>query len=291
MDEALILCRALHYSAAIMLFGASVFQETSPPTDLARFIAPPMRRLAALAIVIIFLTTIAWLMLESGEMGGGWVDASSPNTVSTVLFETEFGRVWQWRLGFVAILLGLLMSRRYGNWRVIAFWSALVLASLGFVGHGAMQTGVEGLLHRSSHSLHLLAAGLWLGALLPLLACLRVLRHATLGEDVEIALRRFSYLGYVAVATVLITGVANTWFVFEVWPIGLWSSYRALLVAKIGLVAAMLGLAIVNRFVLTPRLRTSVEAPRQLRVNMIAEVVLGFSAIALVSAFGTFAPE
>ncbi len=44
MDEALILCRALHYSAAIMLFGASVFQETSPPTDLARFIAPPMRR-------------------------------------------------------------------------------------------------------------------------------------------------------------------------------------------------------------------------------------------------------
>jgi copper resistance protein D len=77
MDEALILCRALHYSAAIMLFGASVFQETSPPTDLARFIAPPMRRLAALAIVIIFLTTIAWLMLESGEMGGGWVDASA----------------------------------------------------------------------------------------------------------------------------------------------------------------------------------------------------------------------
>jgi hypothetical protein len=30
---------------------------------------------------------------------------------------------------------------------------------------------------------------------------------------------------------------------------------------------------------------------RQLRVNTIAEVVLGFSATALVSAFGTFAPE
>ncbi len=291
MDEALVLCRALHFTAAIALFGVSVFQATAPPNDLAQFIAPTMRRLAAVAKVAIFLTTVAWLLLEAGEMGEGWAEVSSPNTVSTVLFETEFGRVWQWRLGFAAILLAVLATRRRDQWRVTAFWSALVLASLGFVGHGAMQAGAVGWLIRGSHALHLLAAGLWLGSLLPLLACLSMLTHPTHGADAAIALRRFSGLGYVAVTMVLITGMANTWFVLEVWPVNFWSPYRALLLVKIGFTAAMMGLAVVNRFVLTPRLRIDPQAPRRLRTNTIAEVGLGFGAIILVSILGTLTPS
>ena len=40
-----------------------------------------------------------------------------------------------------------------------ALASAAVLASLGLVGHAAMQTGAEGVLHRANHAVHLLTTG------------------------------------------------------------------------------------------------------------------------------------
>ena len=84
--------------------------------------------------------------------------------------------------------------------------------------------------------------------------------------------------------------MANTWLAVEVWPINFRSPYQALLLAKIGLIAAMIGLALVNRFVLTPRLGADLEAPRRLRANAIAEVILGLGAITLVSVMGMLAP-
>ena len=229
------------------------------------------------------VTTLLWLLLEAAEVTNDWIDAMSPATISALLFETEFGRVWQWRLGFAATLLAILVMRRHDNWRLTAFSSALVLASLGFVGHGAMHEGAEGWVNLGSHTFHLLAAGLWLGSLVPLLACLPMLRHPVLGADAAIALRRFSRLGAVAVATVLITGVANTWLVLKKWPIDFLSPYQTLLLAKIGLVAAMIGSALVNRFVLTPRLGSRANALGRLRANTLAEVALGIGAIVLVS--------
>jgi copper resistance protein D len=290
VDEALILCRVFHFTACMALFGVSAFQATAPPNCLAKFIAPPFIRLAAAAILAIFTTTIGWLLLEAGMVGDGWADVLSPNTVSIVLLETEFGRVWRWRLGFAAVLLVQLAARRHDRWRVTAFWSALVLASLGFVGHGAMRDGIEGWLNRGSHALHLLAAGLWLGSLLPLLACLKLLAHPVFGASATLALRRFSRIGYVVVGSVLVTGVANTWLVLQVWPVDFWSPYQALLLAKIGLVAAMIGLALVNRFVLTPRLSAEPKTALPLRMNTAAEVFLGFGAVALVSILGMLAP-
>jgi copper resistance protein D len=290
VDEALILCRALQYTAAIALFGLSAFMATVPPSGLARLIEPPLRRAAATAIILIAVTTVVWLLLEAGEIAGGWLDAMSPETISALLFETEFGRVWQWRLAFAAILLFALAMRRYGDWRLTALWSALALASLGFVGHGAIHEGALGWLNRASHALHLLAAGAWLGSLVPLLYCLPLLEHPDLGADAAIALRRFSALGSVAVATVLITGVANTWLVLGGLPSTIWSPYQALLIGKIAMVAAMIGLALVNRLVLTPRLGADPHATRWLRINTISEVALGLGAVGLVSIFGTLAP-
>jgi copper resistance protein D len=290
VDEALILCRALHYSAAIALFGLSVFMAMVAPSALARMIEPPLRRAAATAIILVALTTLVWLLLETGEVAGGWLDAMSPTTISVLLFETEFGRVWQWRLAFAAILLVALALRRHGDWRLTTFWSALALASLGFVGHGAIHEGALGWLNRASHALHLLAAGAWLGSLVPLLYCLPLLGHPSLGADAAIALRRFSALGSIAVATVLITGVANTRLILGGLPSTIASPYQALLIAKIGLVAAMIGLALVNRFVLTPKLGADPKASRWLRANTIAEAILGVGAIVLVSILGTLAP-
>ena len=68
MDAALILCRALHYTAAIALFGVSVFQATAAPSSLAQVIEPPLRRLVAAAILVVCVTTLLWLLLEAAEV-------------------------------------------------------------------------------------------------------------------------------------------------------------------------------------------------------------------------------
>jgi len=241
-------------------------------------------------VLVVCVTTLAWLSLAAGSMGEGWADAWSPESIGAALFDTEFGRVWQWRLGFAAVLLGILTTGRLDRWPVTALLAALLLGSLGLVGHAAMHAGALGFLNRASHTLHLLAAGFWLGSLVPLLACLRKLMDPALGADASLALRRFSDLAHIAVATVLATGMVNTWLVLGAWPINVASPYQELLLAKIGLVALMIGLAIVNRYFLVPRLRSAPGALRLLGSITIAEVAIGLGVIAFISIIGTLAP-
>jgi putative copper resistance protein D len=69
------------------------------------------------------------------------------------------------------------------------------------------------------------------------------------------------------------------------------SDYGALLLAKIALVASMLGFAAMNRWVLTPRLGAGdPSAAIALRHNAIAEIVLGALVVALVGLLGITAP-
>ena len=97
--------------------------------------------------------------------------------------------------------------------------------------------------------------------------------------------------GGLAVAATLVTGVVNTWLVLGAWPLDFASPYQALLALKIALVMAMVGIALYNRYVSTPRLAGTPErAARALVRGTIAEIVLGTGIIALVSAFATFDP-
>ncbi len=302
MQAALVVCRCLHYAAAMLLFGVSVFQATLAPAGLARALDRPLRRVAAPAVVVAALTAAAWLALAAGAMGEGWRDAADPAAWAFVLTGTGFGRVWQWHLaiaaGLVAVqlvavqLVAVLAAGRLDCWALTAALGALLLAGLGGIGHAVMPDGALGWVSRASQALHLLAAGFWLGCLIPLLACLRpgwCLRLG-LGTAAALALRRFSSLGHAAVATVVATGLLNIRLVLGRWPVELASPYQALLLAKLGLVAALVGLALVNRYVLVPRLPDDL-ALRRLRHSTIAEVLLGVGVLALVSAIGTLAPD
>ena len=63
-----------------------------------------------------------------------------------------------------------------------------------------------------------------------------------------------------------------------------------LLDAKLVLVAIMVGLAVVNRLWLAPRIRTDGRALRMLAATSCAEVVLGTCVVGLVSAFALLNP-
>jgi putative copper resistance protein D len=168
--------------------------------------------------------------------------------------------------------------------------SAALLASLGLFGHAAMQTGAEGVLHRMNHAVHLVTAGAWIGGLVPFAMCLRAYERDDLRKDAMRAMAGFSFWGQFIVAAIVLTGAVNIALTSHHAPIPPTTPYRALLVAKLVIVAIMISLALFNRFVLAPRLKANATALATLRATSVAEIALGCVVIALVSVFALLDP-
>ena len=119
------------------------------------------------------------------------------------------------------------------------------------------------------------------------------LRQPALRKESGLALRRFSIAGHGAVALVLATGIANALLVAGSpadWLIP--SPYHILLPIKMTLVATMVGLAITNRYVWVPRLKSrGGAAVRAITRRTIVELVLGAAVLALVALFGLLDPN
>ena len=274
----------------MLLFGASVFIGLLAPASLAATLQRTLRLLQITAAALLLLSAIAWLVLETGFMGSGWEDAFKVDMVSTVLTQSDFGSVWIVHLVGVAAAFAMVWVPGQVAQRLVAFFSAVALASLGFIGHAAAHADVMGQLHRLNHALHLLSGGFWVGCLVPLLVCLLLLRRSEYRTDASRALRRFSSLGHVAVALVLLTGVFNSLLIFGGLPTDLTTPYTILLIVKIGLVTTMVGIAVFNRYVAVPRLSEGSSALRWITLGTVSEIGLGTIVIGLVSAFATFDP-
>jgi len=116
---------------------------------------------------------------------------------------------------------------------------------------------------------------------------------ASLARD---AAQRFSTLGIVSVATLLVTGIASAWILVGSFQALLVTEYGLLLMLKIVVFAIMLVFAAVNRFWLTPQLALSsgnkaqLPALRRLMRNSVIEIALGFTIFVIVGALGTLHP-
>ena len=208
MEAALALCRFAHFAAAMTLFGAMVFVVALAPPDLARALRPATRAIAAAAIPVAAFSALVWLALESASMVGDWGAFFDLGSISAVLTDTDFGAVWLWRLVLAAALVATLALGRAGPTLALV-GAALLLASLGLVGHAAMQTGALGALHRAADALHLLAAAAWLGGLPMFALSLRACRDPRLSAAAATAMRRFSFWGQFDVALIVLTGIVN----------------------------------------------------------------------------------
>ncbi len=287
---ALALCRFAHFLAAMLAFGTSAYLWAYAPERLRLALSPVVRRLALVASLVALLTAIAWLALESASMADEWSAAIDPDAIGAVLTDTAFGHVWAAHLVLSAGLVAVIVLGPRARWGPTAVASAALLASLGLVGHAAMQSGAEGVLHRANHAAHLMAAGAWIGGLIPFAMCLRTYERDDLRKDAVRAMAGFSFWGQFIVAAIVLTGVVNIALTSHRPPIPPTTPYRALLVAKLVVVAIMISLALFNRFVLAPRLRGSANALTTLRATSAAEVALGCVVIALVSVFALFDP-
>ena len=164
------------------------------PERLTLALSPIVRRLALIASLVALITAIAWLALESASMADDWTAALDPSLIGAVLTDTAFGPAWAAHLVLAATVAVVVFGPR-ARWAATAIASAALLASLGLVGHAAMQTGGEGVLHRANHALHLLTTGAWVGGLVPFAMCLRAYRRGDLRRELGAGDDRLFLLG------------------------------------------------------------------------------------------------
>jgi copper resistance protein D len=286
----LVICRFAHFMAAMLTFGASAYLWLLTPSKLRRALSPAVWRLSLVASVVAFVTAIVWLALESGALADDWSSAYDPGAIGGVLTDTAFGHAWAAHLTLAAALVAVVGFGPRGRWATTTIVSAALLASLGLVGHAAMQTGAEGVAHRANHAVHLLTTGAWIGGLVPFAMCIDAYRDDNLRQDAVRAMMGFSFWGQFVVAAIILTGAVNIALTSGRPQFPPTTPYRALLVAKIVLVAVMISLALFNRCVLVPKLKPGATALAILRATSAAEVALGSVVVAVVSAFALLDP-
>lgn len=275
----------------MLLWGCSAFVSALVPAPISKRIWPKFTGFLLAAAIAAAFTTAMALPLEAAMIGNGWVDAANAGTIHDVLFDTTVGWAWQVQALSSVLLCATFLAPHRMRPTMLPLAAGLGLVCLALTGHAAMHQGGLGLVHRINDIVHLLAAGGWLGALVPLLPILRLLEVEECRRDAALALRRFSNIGHAAVGLVILSGLVNTALILGRLPTDWASPYQALLASKIAVVACMTALAIVNRYVFVPwmgrRLPRALDA---IRIGTMAEIALGVIAIACVAVFGMLEP-
>ena len=254
-----------------------------------------VRDLLLVSAIVALLSAIALLSVTGSRMAGSAAAALDLRTIATVLLKTSFGRVWCWHLLLAVLLIATVVVRRIRPaYRAVV--AALLLASLGWVGHATIGEGPVRLGHEINDSVHLLAGGIWLGGLVPLAALTARARRT--GSSIWFlllreALPQFSHMGYVAVALVALTGIINAALLVGSIDGLIETPYGRLLLVKIALVLVLVAVAVINRFILVPRIDREAKPLSGTAVLMWTigiEQALGLGILIVVSVLGTWPP-
>jgi putative copper resistance protein D len=314
VTDPLVYARFIHFAATIAATGVAFFvvlilgpaaRRGGDESRVMKALRAPLAVIAWTGLAIALLSGVAWLVLTAASMSGQSVaDALSPDVLWIVLSQTTFGNAWLLRFvlacGLAAAFVRLLSAEAgQPSWlraTAIALAAAFV-GSLAWAGHAIGGQGIEGVLHPVADVLHLIAAAVWLGMLVPLALLLGLSANdAAALATMRAATLRFSTLGLVSVGTLLATGIVNTWYLAGSIAALLGTDYGRLLLLKIALFLLMVGVAAVNRLRLTPKLvddrspTAAQHARRQLRRNATIEASLGAVVIAVVAVLGTLPP-
>lgn len=298
---ALWLCRYVQTTAAVLLAGTAVLRLLALDTGLAR--ADRWLRLAWASWAAMLVAGTLLLGLTTAEMSGEPLTQTlRDGSVARVLGGTRFGTVWRWRTallaGWLAVRWGAAASRRRG-WRISpglegTEWGldAALLGSLVLAGHAQASDKSAWLLPVDIG--HALTAGAWPGGLLPLLLLLaRARKDASLLPAVVTVTRRFSPLSVLAVGILGFSGVLNGARMIGTVA-ALWSSgYGRLVLCKVALFVAMIGLGTVNRRLVQgqPNGAEPAQTLSRLRRNVAWECALAVGVLLVTEALAASTPS
>ena len=297
----LIIARAAHFGASMLIAGILTFElvtlglaSLSTSDDLHQ-VDRRLFHLALWSLIAAFVSGLLWLWLEVANMNGlRLTDAFSRPAWQVVLFETEFGRVWQLRAGLIAAAFALIASGlareevRRPLIPILWLLSVTFLVSLAWISHAAAASVQP--LGLFGDALHLCAAGGWIGGLTPLAIFLTRLRTSfSLGEAAAVVLRRFSTLSLCCVSVLIASGISNSCLLVGSIHALSMTPYGRLLLVKLTIFGILIGFGVRNRLMVKTKLR-SVPALSdllpQLRRNVICEVCLGAVVVVVVACLG-----
>ncbi len=304
LGAVLIAMRFLQYSGAMILLGSSLFFVYALPAEggcAAKFRAWP-RPLLACGAALVLLGALMGLVAQTGVLAGSFSEGLKPDNLVIAVTQMNFGSSALVRAAVAAILFLVVAfcAPSHPLWIGCASGGAVISASLAWMGHGAGTEGAAGILHLLGDIAHALAASIWIGALIAFVfLLLRDRVDAQSDEALYKALRRFSGIGAATVSVIVLSGLVNSWFLvgpgrlLDFWT----TTYGRVLLAKLFAFAAMLCLAALNRYRLTPALGKALALPASrgairaaLRRSLFLETVAALAVLGLVALLGTLPP-
>ena len=275
--------RAVTYLGTSLALGAPVFglivlgPAVAPRRDAATAVAlvgPTWQ--VGIAGIALSAVALVWTVIAQAADGAGaepiaviteGFGAGAPLTV--LLGGTRFGQVVIGRAVGLLLLGVAVASTRDARrarpdqtagrrrWAVTALLAAILPVTISLNSHGAAQPLESGAL--LADWLHIVAMGTWVGGLIAL--SLTVTRARSVIRDsatfrivVSAMVERFSPLAAVCVATVVVSGVWQSWILVGSPDAILGTPYGWALLLKLALVGAMLAVAAINLFYTRPAL-------------------------------------
>ncbi|HVD16280.1 MAG TPA: FixH family protein [Actinomycetota bacterium] len=251
------ICRFSLFAALVLLVGGFVFLIVIWPEGLG---TPRVRRLLVSAWTVAAAVTLLGIQLHGAvEAGVPLPRALDPALLRDVL-GTRYGLASAARIGLLAAAVPLILAMlrrpelvRPGGPRWLVPLACLLGAGLlvtpGLAGHagsgGLVPLGV------AADLLHLAAISVWLGGLVILVTC--VLPQPEPAELRQVV-PRFSELAFDAVVVVVISGLFQAWRQVGGLSALTATPYGRLLLAKVAVVAVLVGFGVVSRRMVQDRL-------------------------------------
>jgi copper transport protein len=220
-------------------------------------------RLFAVAVAGGAIVSVLGVLLQGASAAGVSLWASLKGSVIDSTLESRFGEVWgaraiDWLLLGVLLLAARPLGRRPPRAIValLALGSVYLAMTPALAGHASIESPTA--VFFGSDVLHLLAGSVWVGGiaclLLALPAATRRLEGAERSRLLLAALVRFSPIALGAVVVIAVTGVIQAYIDVRSFHGLLHTTYGALILAKVALLLALMGLGWVNRGKVIPML-------------------------------------
>ncbi len=292
------IARVAAFASFALLVGSIAFVLLCWPGAIAR---RDVRRVMLVGWAGLLAATMAGLLLQGPYGNGLGVDRIFDSAVFSATVDSRFGAAWTARLMLLALTgaylvllcawLGHFARRGHAWFGALGVGLAVGLASTWAVaGHAA--AGLQPALALPVDIVHLLAMGGWLGGLVTLVVILRPSGAGPPGAasaEMPAAVYRFSSIAAASVVILIGTGSYQSWRQLGSWAAFVSTDYGWLLLAKLGVVAILLGVAWFSRRWVTRHRRVpvgvgavsrsspSVSTPAllTLRRSVVGEAVLG----------------
>ncbi len=290
LDWIVLFQRTIQFAAAAVLFGTPLFYLYAKPRPQHWHGV-----LAAAAVAGFLAASVLAAWTQSALLLEKWPQIGTAD-IWWYLTETHIGQIILARFAAAAAYALLLRSAYSANRHVVlSAVGGAILASFAWTGHGAEEGGW----HTLMDVVHLLIAGIWVGALAPLFFSIRAAgKGVTSAEDVSSGLDAFSRIGVVVVGLLIASGIGNA---LPAWQAVQWSllqtGYGVTLLAKVAILSGMLVLAVGNRFRFGPRLavalrqqHSTVAALKSLQRSLALETALALAVLGFAAHLGSMAP-